>query len=345
MSRANTWQAREERRLNKEGTMGRTKVSYYVFAYNHAKTVEAACYAALAQTYSILEVIFSDDCSSDETFKLMERIAKGYNGPHRIILNRNERNLGLIGHVNKLFEIAHGELIIGVSGDDVSVPEQTRKIVQAYEASDRSALLIHSSVVMIDQKGEEIGIWKPPIVTENLTKVEAALSLRLYIGATGAWNRKIYEQFGPITYPDTYEDLILGFRALMEDKICYIDEPLVRYAISGGIAGGPGGKKSTPETLAGRIRFLRRAHSTYAQRRDDLSLSRKSGEDLSSLITSKARDYELRLLFHNNPLRLALLLFTGEFFLAVRSIASGVAFFVRRASGAIFSARSRIETN
>jgi glycosyltransferase involved in cell wall biosynthesis len=323
MSRANTWHDREAPCFNKECAMRGVTVSLYIFAYNQEKTVEAACYAALAQTYTPLEVIFSDDCSSDNTFHLMDTIAKGYKGPHKIILNRNERNLGVIGHVNRAFEIAHGELLIGAAGDDVSVPERTRTIVEAYEASGRSALLIHSSVIMINQKGEEIGIWRPPIVIENPTMPEIAMSFKLYIGATGAWSRKIYEKFGPINYDKTYEDLVLGFRALIEDKIYYLDEPLVRYSCGGGLSSGSRAEKR--ETHANRLKRYNFVYATYCQRLNDLDCAGfQDGGVVRATLEDKVAEYHSRILFYTNPLRLIRLLFTNKYYHAARSIGSGL---------------------
>jgi glycosyltransferase involved in cell wall biosynthesis len=264
------------RRANQDRETRNLKVSFFLFAYNQEATIEAACRAALAQTYSPLEVILSDDDSRDGTFARMDAIARAYVGPHVVVLNKNERNLGLIGHVNRAFELAKGDLIVAAAGDDVSLAERTRIIVDAFEASTREPLLIHSSVLMIDANGAEVGVWRPPIVVTPPTKVGAALSKALYIGASGAWSRKLYDQFGPIRHYDTYEDLILGFRAFIEDRIHYIDRPLVRYSISGGIAGGPGGETRARASRRKEIyKTLRHSIATYAQRRDDLAFARQ----------------------------------------------------------------------
>jgi len=80
------------------------RVTFFLFAYNQADFIRDACEAALAQTYTPLEVILSDDCSSDETFQIMQDVVASYSGPHQVRLNRNDQNLGLIGHVNRAME-------------------------------------------------------------------------------------------------------------------------------------------------------------------------------------------------------------------------------------------------
>ena len=51
-----------------------------------------------AQIYSPFEIILSDDCSPDGTFKIMQEMVEAYKGPHEFVLNRNEENLGIGGH-------------------------------------------------------------------------------------------------------------------------------------------------------------------------------------------------------------------------------------------------------
>ena len=81
---------------------------------------------AFEQTYTPLEIILSDDCSTDRTFEIMEEMAGKYNGINKVILCRNEKNLGLIEHINKLMKIENGELIIVAAGDDISLPDRVQ---------------------------------------------------------------------------------------------------------------------------------------------------------------------------------------------------------------------------
>src|SRR2546430_17373747 len=92
-------------------------LTFVVAAFEQEDYVAEAVEAAFRQTYSPLEIILSDDCSSDQTFEVMQRLAREYKGPHKVVLNRNERNLGLVGHVNRAVELAAGEIIVGSAGD------------------------------------------------------------------------------------------------------------------------------------------------------------------------------------------------------------------------------------
>ena len=211
-------------------------ITFFVFAYNQEAYIEEACKAALIQDYSPLEIIFSDDCSDDRTYNIMKTVSESYQGPHSIKLNRNPQNLGLINHVNIAFQISSGELIVAAAGDDVSLDHRVSRIAEAYLTSDRSALVVHSNARKIDKNGCDLGEWIPPIITQEMNLGDIAISLGLYIGATGAWSKKLFEDFGPLYYKNAYEDSTLGFRAALTDSLLHINKPLVNYRIGIGIS-------------------------------------------------------------------------------------------------------------
>ena len=164
-------------------------------------------------------------------------MAASYKGPHTIILNRNESNLGIANHVNRVFELANGELIVGSAGDDISYPERTERLVEAYQRSGKRAVLIHSDVVRIDQHGKTLGVSKPPVVKRNMTAQTIATSESIYIGASAAFSRAMIQNFKPMIFERSYEDLVWGFRAAILDSLLYVSEPLVKYRVgAGGIA-------------------------------------------------------------------------------------------------------------
>ena len=107
-------------------------LTFAIAAFNQEAFVREAVDAAFAQTYSPLEIVLSDDCSKDRTFDIMREMAAAYRGPHKIILNRNERQKSIGGHVNRVVEVSHGELVVGAAGDDVSFPNRTEETFRAW---------------------------------------------------------------------------------------------------------------------------------------------------------------------------------------------------------------------
>ena len=120
-------------------------VSFIVVAYNQDKYIKEAVLGAFSQTYQPLEIILSDDGSSDLTFEIMQDMVEKYVGPHKIILNKNKKNVGLVSHINNICEMSSGEIIILAAGDDISLPQRSERSVQLL--SDDSVAVSFSSNV------------------------------------------------------------------------------------------------------------------------------------------------------------------------------------------------------
>jgi len=112
----------------------RPLVTFAVIAYKQERFVREAVEGAFAQTYRPLEIILSDDCSPDRTFEIMQEMAAAYDGPHRVRLNRNERNLGLASHFNNILSAASGEILVISAGDDISGPSRVEISVPPFLA-------------------------------------------------------------------------------------------------------------------------------------------------------------------------------------------------------------------
>ena len=90
-------------------------VSILIPTYNQADILENAIDSALSQTYENIEIIISDDCSSDST----EEVCRKYLTDKRINYFRNPLNLGRVANYRKsLYDLANGEYVINVDGDD-----------------------------------------------------------------------------------------------------------------------------------------------------------------------------------------------------------------------------------
>ncbi len=94
--------------------MDKPKVSIAIPAYNQAKFIKQAIDSALSQDYQNLEVVVSDDASSDET----RSIVKQYNDK-RLKYFRNEKNIGRVANHRKLlYEYVSGDYVLNLDADD-----------------------------------------------------------------------------------------------------------------------------------------------------------------------------------------------------------------------------------
>jgi glycosyltransferase involved in cell wall biosynthesis len=82
--------------------------------YNSSQFVRDALESVLASTYSDFELIIGDDCSTDNTWDIINE----YSDP-RIVKYRNDKNLREYPNRNKALGLARGEWIIFIDGDDV----------------------------------------------------------------------------------------------------------------------------------------------------------------------------------------------------------------------------------
>lgn len=206
-------------------------ITFALVAYNQEEFIRDAVTGALAQTYQPLEIILSDDGSSDRTFSIMEEMAAAYTGPNKIILNRNVRNLGTGAHINRIMELSSGELIVIAAGDDISFPERTKTIVKLWEGSGRPKCSIYSAYRAIDEHGTVIcpdeQVPLPAYVNHIDRMMEEACPG--VVGATHAWHRDLFAKFGPLPGDLMVEDRAISARALLCDGIYYIKEPLACY--------------------------------------------------------------------------------------------------------------------
>ncbi|MEY4729781.1 MAG: hypothetical protein RL020_939 [Pseudomonadota bacterium] len=208
-------------------------VSMLLIAYRQADTVREAIEGALAQTYSPLEIIISDDTSDDDTWLQMQSAAAAYHGPHKIILNRNQSNMGIGAHLSYLVSLSAGDLLFVTAGDDVSLPQRCEKVVAAWLASDCKLDLIASALVDIDENGVLHGEIVPSPLQDWHTLDEWVARPPYVVGAAQAWTRRLFECFGALPPGTVAEDLILVFRAIASGGALTLREPLVRYRRGG----------------------------------------------------------------------------------------------------------------
>jgi glycosyltransferase involved in cell wall biosynthesis len=214
----------------------RPLLSFIIGCYNQEAFIREAIQAALAQTYSPLEIIICDDCSTDRSFDIAREVAAAYQGPHTVRLNRNEKNLGICGNVNRWMDLARGELVLAAAGDDISLPTRAEVTYEAWEKFDRRPTSICSSYTTISGDGTELGpggFRGDPNDKRPLKLLEGDLFEYLssrkpaVCGCSHAWSPALFKYFGPLK--SDLEDTVLSFRSHAIGQILYIQQPLVKY--------------------------------------------------------------------------------------------------------------------
>lgn len=99
-------------------------VSVLMPAYNVEKYIGEAIESILNQTYKDFEFIIIDDCSTDNTWKIIQTYA---NTDKRIRIFRNNLNLKICACLNIGINNARGRYIARMDGDDWSMPDRLEK--------------------------------------------------------------------------------------------------------------------------------------------------------------------------------------------------------------------------
>lgn len=229
--------------------MDRPLISFALFCYNQEDFIEEAVRAALAQTYSPLQIVISDDGSKDRSFEIIQKIVSSYHGPHKILLNRNERNLGIGPHVNKVMtELVKGELIITAAGDDISVPDRTETVFKAWDATGRKADSILNGYQRMTIDGEprgtkspagQIHFWDESIVSHCKKNIPMIMP-----GCTQSCSANVFGKFGPILYAPHIEDDTIALRALSMGGVLLIPDVLTKWRMAGAVS-----KAKSPEYM------------------------------------------------------------------------------------------------
>lgn len=245
------------------------RITFAVIAFNQARYIDGAIDAALSQTWGNLEIILSDDCSSDATFRIMQDRCARYTGPHTVRLNRNRVQQGIAGHVNTIIRISEGKLIILAAGDDVSVPSRSSRIVEEWRRTGFRAASFHSAFDDMSEEG---------MIIERGTSQKYSqptpydlLFNNVVTGATEAWSRDIFDMFGPLNTCVTHEDRNIAVRASLLGGVYYIPERLVARR-----RGGISASSSMPK-LVGRRRNARRYICDMSQSLNDFHTALSRG--------------------------------------------------------------------
>lgn len=104
--------------------------------YNSGKWVNQAIESILCSSFTDFELLISDDCSTDDTWSMVQ----GYKDK-RIRSWRNEQNLGEYPNRNKVIEAAKGKYILFVDGDDILFRDSLRNLSEYVQAFPEAGML------------------------------------------------------------------------------------------------------------------------------------------------------------------------------------------------------------
>ena len=202
------------------------KVSVIMGIYNipSKSILEKSIESILNQTYKNIEFIIIDDGSNNNTYNWAKEITKNEN---RVILRKNERNLGLTKTLNIGLKLATGTYIARMDGDDYCDCTRISKQVD-FLKNNLQYSLVSSNINLFDEKG----IWGERKNNEIISKKDFLFTSPVPHPTilTYKWCYDKVNGYREKWYTDRNEDYDLFMRMFSEGiKMYTIQEKLYNY--------------------------------------------------------------------------------------------------------------------
>lgn len=205
------------------------KVSILIPCFNQENVITETVLSALDQTYENIEVIVSDDASTDSTPYLLKELQKQYHPRLKIFLH--EANLGVTrNHTRGLLECT-GEFVAFLDGDDLLLPEKIEKQVAFMNEKPECTICYHNVDVFDSGTGGSLYLWSERIGTRQ-GNIKDLIRFGNFLPAVSVMVRR--NDLPAEGYDErikVYSDWLIWLYTLYRGKgeICYLDEILAKY--------------------------------------------------------------------------------------------------------------------
>ncbi|MEO5647590.1 MAG: glycosyltransferase [Chitinophagaceae bacterium] len=212
-------------------------VSFCVPVYNTAKYVIETLDSINNQTYSNIELILSDDGSTDNSIEVIEAWLKNHSSRFaNVVFVKNPKNNGVCKVMNQLLENASGEYISITASDDIIMPDKLRIQVDLLQQTSDDVCAVYSDSYMIKedssprygwfiQKFKDFEDLPSGDIFDELLKSNFIPAMAMLV------KRKCYQAVGPFDEELSYEDYDMWLRLSSKYKIIYSDYVSAKYRI------------------------------------------------------------------------------------------------------------------
>ncbi|WP_313386164.1 glycosyltransferase [Chishuiella sp.] len=208
-------------------TLNSPLLSVIMSVYNAELYIKEAIDSILNQTFRDFEFIIIEDCSTDNSLKILENYASIDN---RICIVKKEKNQGAKGFINNLnlgIKNAKGKYIARMDADDISSLDRFQKQVD-YLENNSSIFMVGSIVSLINANDELIGMMETP-------EIDSEIKNRMINHISMFHPVILFRSEKNIFYREKMygcEDYDLYLRLMNEGKNFYnFQEPLLKYRI------------------------------------------------------------------------------------------------------------------
>jgi glycosyltransferase involved in cell wall biosynthesis len=214
--------------------MARDLVTICIPTFNRGKFLPLALESAASQTYTNIEILVTDNHSTDDTPEIM----RSYSGKDpRISYHRHAHNLGMVGNFNSGLRLAQGSLVKILCDDDLLAPDCIEKCVNVFQEFPDITLVACSRQIMDeDLRPLRVQGFSDDFVHMQGTKViQRCLFNGNLIGEPAAvLFRRSAATRGFLENYSQLMDLEMWFHALEKGNFAFLPEPLCSFRSHGG---------------------------------------------------------------------------------------------------------------
>jgi glycosyltransferase involved in cell wall biosynthesis len=128
-----------------------SRVSIALPVHNGAATVGRTAESVLTQSHENLELVISDNASTDGTREICEELARR---DRRVVYQRHATNIGLLPNFHSAASSATGTFVRWIGDDDSLEPDYVTRCLGAFDDDDRR-VLVTTEIVYVDDRGAE----------------------------------------------------------------------------------------------------------------------------------------------------------------------------------------------
>ena len=202
-------------------------ISIIVPAYNAVKYIEETINSCLSQIYQNIEIIIQDDCSTDGTWQLANKL---YSSNPKVKLFRNETNLGIGDNWNAAYDKVRGDYVIIFNADDILNPNLISKFLEIFNSNPALTIVTGKFEILFSETGKTLLYPDHANLKGGVVK---DLFEKLYFKSSFHWNfslikttllEKVKLPNGKLFLNTQICDYELWYRCFLSGAIVYYDD-------------------------------------------------------------------------------------------------------------------------
>jgi len=204
--------------------LDKISISVVIAAFNGEKFIFELLESIANQTHQVDEIIVCDDCSTDDTIKILNAFKLKYTYLNiRIIVNRHR--LGVSKNFSKVIKLSKGDLIFLADQDDIWHNNKVQTMLDAY--TNGSASYIISDMNVLNVNGDLQKFTWAELMENNYGISKNHVMNGCAVVAT----RKFFRSCLPIPYGKAH-DVWFAYCAKRLKTRQFLDKPLMNYRVT-----------------------------------------------------------------------------------------------------------------